>query len=1027
MPQSLTHRLGLLIGVAILATSAFTLAVHDTVTTVQIHGPLYVQIVDSKDLVVDTLPPPLYIVESYLATLELLVVPPSQRPVLIKRFQQLQRGFVLKEAEWHTRLPPGPLRDKLIHASGLWARRFYEQWNRDFLPAAERGDTETMTSLVSGPLTSHFEQHRREILELVALADAQRRRTEQSATSVLQERTYLLGIFGLGLLGTIFIVGWLINRQISEPLMLELRDSEERTRSIVDHALDAVVVMDDRGRIIDWNPQAEQIFGWTRKAILGHKLSETIVPQTYREAHEHGLQHYLVTGKGAAIGTRLEITALRRDGTEFPIELAITPLRLTTGTTFSGFIRDISDRKRAETELRHAKETAEAATVAKSQFLANMSHEIRTPMNGVLGMAELLLTTDLTPKQQSLAQTVHCSGSALLDIINDILDFSKIEANKLELEQIEFSLGHTFEEAVELLAEPAARKHLELTCLISPEIPDRVRGDPVRLRQILVNLISNAIKFTSQGEVAVAATLLSKTPAAITLKCTVSDTGIGIAPSALERLFEAFAQADGSTTRRFGGTGLGLAIVKQLVHFMGGEVGVASSPAGGSTFWFTVTLGKGSEPSSPRSESHDLSGTHILVVDDHPTNREILDGHLRRWGAMVTMTDSGASALTLLRAAVQQGTPFHVALVDIRMPGMDGLALADVIIQDPALRLTQLIALRSVDRLSEETEAHTKLFHTWLRKPIRQSLLKNCLTHIRIGIPLTAPPEEAPVEPQAVPLRAHILLTEDNPINREVTLGMVDLLGCTVTMADNGREALDAASRTTFDLILMDCQMPEMDGFTATTAIRRQETDAADGRHVPIIALTANAMEGDRARCLAAGMDDYLAKPFTLSQLKAVLTQWLTPGQTAEADADQPTALPAVPATPSVSASAPPVTAGIDTTAWAEIQALQRPGRPDILTRVLARYLEDSRQLVEQIRSAVHGHDPVTLHQAAHRLKSSGVQLGAVATATHCKELENLGRLAQLERAEGLLTHLTQAHAAACAVITKELQAHEGR
>ncbi|MDR4480049.1 MAG: response regulator [Nitrospira sp.] len=1027
MPQSLTYRLGLLIGVAILATGAFTLAVHDTVTTVQIHGPLYVQIVDSKDLVVDTLPPPLYIVESYLATLELLVVPPSQRPALIERFQHLQREFALKETEWQTRLPPGQLRDKLINASGLWARRFYEQWNRDLLPATERGDTGTMASLVSGPLTSHFEQHRREILELVALAEIQRRRTEQSATSVLQERTYLLGIFGLGLLGTIFIVGWLINRQISEPLMLELRDSEERTRSIVDHALDAVVVMDDRGRIIDWNPQAEQIFGWTRKAILGHKLSETIVPQTYREAHEHGLKHYLVTGKGAAIGTRLEITALRRDGTEFPIELAITPLRLTTGTTFSGFIRDISDRKRAETELRHAKETAEAATVAKSQFLANMSHEIRTPMNGVLGMAELLLTTDLTPKQQSLAQTVHRSGSALLDIINDILDFSKIEANKLELEQIEFSLGNTFEEAVELLAEPAARKHLELTCLISPEIPDQVRGDPVRLRQILVNLISNAIKFTSQGEVAVAVTPLSKTPTAIVLKCTVSDTGIGIAPAARERLFEAFAQADGSTTRRFGGTGLGLAIVKQLVHLMGGEVGVASSSAGGSTFWFTVTLGTGPEPSSPRSESHDLSGTHILVVDDHPTNREILDVHLRRWGAMVTITDSGASALTLLRAAVQQGTPIQVALVDIRMPGMDGLALADVITKDPTLRLTTLIALSSVDRLPEDTEAHTKLFHTWLRKPIRQSLLKNCLTHICTGLSRSAPPEEAQGEHQAVPLRAHILLTEDNPTNREVTLGMVDVLGCTVTMADNGCDALEAASQTAFDLILMDCQMPEMDGFTATTAIRRQETDAADGRHVPIIALTANAMEGDRARCLAAGMDDYLAKPFTLSQLRAVLTQWLPPGQTAATDAEQPTALEATPATPPSNAPTPPVAADVDKTAWAEIQALQRPGRPDILARVLAGYLEDSRQLVEQIRSAVHAHDPVTLHQAAHRLKSSSAQLGAVATAAHCHDLETLGRLAQLERAEGLLTQLTRAHAAACAVMTKELQAHEGR
>ena len=342
----------------------------------------------------------------------------------------------------------------------------------------ERGDTQAMASLVYGPLTSHFAQHRQAILQLVALAEGQRRHIEQHATVVLEERTYLLGVLGLGLLSTIFIVGWLINRHISEPLTRGLRDSEERTRSIVDHALDGVVVMDDHGRIIDWNPQAEQIFGWSRQAILGQKLSANHRAPAYRDAHEKGLQHYLATGEGKAIGKRLEITALRQDGTEFPVELAITPLRLTTGTTFSGFIRDISDRKRAENELRHAKETAEAATVAKSQFLANMSHEIRTPMNGVLGMAELLLATNLTAKQQSLAQTVHRSGMALLDIINDILDFSKIEAGKLELEKIEFSLRHTVEEAVELLAESASRKHLELTCSISAEIPDRVRGDP---------------------------------------------------------------------------------------------------------------------------------------------------------------------------------------------------------------------------------------------------------------------------------------------------------------------------------------------------------------------------------------------------------------------------------------------------------------------------------------------------------------------------------------------------------------------
>jgi len=351
------------------------------------------------------------------------------------------------------------------------------------------------------------------------------------------------------------------------------------------------------------------------------------------------------------------------------------------------------------------------------------------------------------------------------------------------------------------------------------------------------------------------------------------------------------------------------------------------------------------------------------------------------------------------------------------MPGMDGVALAEAITSEPAFQPITLIALSSVDGLFEETGSRARLFHTWVRKPIRQSLLKNCLTRIRAGIPLTARGE---VDPEAIPLKTQILLTEDNPVNHEVTIGMVDLLQCALTLAANGREAVEAAAQTAFDLILMDCQMPEMDGFTATTTICRQETDGGTRRHVPIIALTANAMEGDRARCLAAGMDDYLAKPFTLTQLKAVLTRWLTLDPVPMRPSDLPTA--AVP-DPPADALSQTISAGVDRSAWAAIQAVQRPDHPDLLTRVLATYLEDSRRQVEQIRSAIQSQDPVTLHQATHRLKSSSAQLGAFATATHCKDLETLGRLAQLERAAELLAQLTQAHDAACTVMAQELMA----
>jgi PAS domain S-box-containing protein len=877
-----------------------------------------------------------------------------------------------------------------------------------------------MANLVSGPLTSYYEQHRREILELVALANNQHHRIEQNARSVLQGRIYILGILGFSLLITIFIIGWLINRHISEPLMGDLRDSEERTRSVVDNALDAVVVMDDQGRITDWNPQAEQIFGWTRQAILGLRLSETIVPHSYRETHDEGLRHYLATGEGNAIGKRLEVTALRRDGTEFPIELAITPLNLVSGTTFSGFIRDISERKRAEAELHQAKETAEAATLAKSQFLANMSHEIRTPMNGVLGMAELLLSTGLTPKQQSLAQTLHCSGMALLQIINDILDVSKIEAGKLELEHIAFRLRQTFEEAAEVMAEPAARKHLELISFIPPDIPDCLRGDPVRLRQILLNLISNAIKFTSAGEVAVTVTVTNRTPSTISLKCMVQDTGIGISQAVQARLFEAFSQADGSTTRRFGGTGLGLAIVKQLAQLMGGEVGVSSSPGQGSIFWFSMTLGTEKEPPPPISDRRELAGIRILVVDDHHTTREMLESHLRHWGATVTVTDSSTAALTILKQASHQGTPMTMALLDVHLPDMNGLALSDAITCDPELQPVTLIALSSADRLPERTNEWPTQFHAWLRKPIRQSDLYTCMTRLRTGNAPAGGSQSADAITQPVPLNRHILLTEDNPVNREVTLGMIDILGCTAGVATNGQEAVAAAAQGAIDLILMDCQMPEMDGFAATIAIRQQETDSADRRHVPIIALTANAMEGDRVRCLAAGMDDYLTKPFTLAQLSALFTRWLIPSDEAAKGHDRSSA--STPQTTKPAEAQQRLTPGeVATAAWEAILSLQQPGQPDLLARLLATYLEDSRLLVAQIRNAVESHNPEALYLAAHRLKSSSELLGALSTASHCKELERMGRLARLDQAATILTRLTEAHQAASAIFTREL------
>jgi PAS domain S-box-containing protein len=659
-------------------------------------------------------------------------------------------------------------------------------------------------------------------------------------------------------------------RDITERKKIEKMEKEnlERMATIINNIDTGIIMIDaETKEIIDANPIAEKLIGLPKEKITGN-LCNTFVCADNKDKCPVIDMHQKIS--------KSECTLHKHDGTEIPIVKSAIAVKMNDRRYIIESFYDLSDRKEIEKKLIEAKNAAEETTQAKSDFLANMSHEIRTPMNGVIGMTRLLTDTHLDEQQRHYVETIKMSGEVLLELINDILDISKIEAGKLELEELNIDLNDTLEEVASLLSMRISDKDLELICMAEPGVPMNITTDPVRLKQIIINLGSNAIKFSHQGEVVILISLDSETDSQATLLFTVTDTGIGIPDDKKKLLFQKFSQVDASTTRNYGGTGLGLALSKQLVELMNGEIGVESEIGKGSKFWFKVTFDKHSCKDGKKVCTDVLNGMHALIVDDNKTNREVLTKLLSSWNMRVEEASSGASALNALLKSHKSGDPYQIVLLDMQMPEMDGLLLGRIIKSDKDIKDVHLIMLGSTIESSDIWEENKDYFNAYITKPVKVSELFNRLYEIAVGKKQqNYPAMSGDIAEQNSNLNKNVrvLLVEDNAINQRVAQGLLQKIGITADVANNGLEAIEALEKKEYDLVLMDVQMPEMDGLEATKNIRNKESSVLN-HDIPIIALTAHAMKGDKEHCKEAGMNDYLSKPINPKSLVRIIEKW---------------------------------------------------------------------------------------------------------------------------------------------------------